>query len=163
MQETEHVGVKRSVAGNLAHIMGRFTPHTKALASLLPLGLALRNRANTAAALHLYRLYATPVLMSGMGTLILTKSEVKMIDQYVKTTLQKLQKLVDKTPSCVIFFLGGVRPGIATLHLRQLSLFGMNARSPKSILNNYAITRLLVQSNLGIELYVSSPCIHVIK
>ena len=39
--------------------------------------------------------------------------------------LQRLTKLHERTPDCVVYFLAGSLPGTALLHLRQLSLFLM--------------------------------------
>ena len=49
-EEAEHVGIKRSTqpAGNLAHILNRFTSHQKAIAAVAPTGLGKRRRANPA-------------------------------------------------------------------------------------------------------------------
>ena len=40
VSETEHVGIVRSVHGNLAHIQNRIAAHIKALFAILPSGLA---------------------------------------------------------------------------------------------------------------------------
>lgn len=61
-----------------------------------------------------------------------------MIDQYMKQTVQRLQKLMDKTPACVVAFLGGQLPGTALLHMKQLSLFGMVSRLPDNNLHLHA-------------------------
>ena len=61
-----------------------------------------------------------------------------MIDMYLKVAVQNLQKLMDKTPACVVAFLGGALPGTALLHMRQLNLFGMVTRLPGSILNTHS-------------------------
>ena len=68
-----------------------------------------------------------------------------MVDMYLKVTLQNLQKLMDKTPACVVAFLGGSLPGTALLHIRQLNTFGMITRLPGSILNTHG-TRILVSA-----------------
>ena len=57
-----------------------------------------------------------------------------MIEKYVKDTLRNLQKLVSRTPPCVIYFLGGHLPASAVLHLRQLSLFNMICQLKDSVL-----------------------------
>ena len=62
-----------------------------------------------------------------------------MIDQYLKIKNQNLQKLMDKSPACVVAFLGGTLPGTALLHLRQLSTFGMITRLPGSILHSHGV------------------------
>ena len=62
--KVKHVGVTRSTSGNLSHILDRFTAHRRALAAVLPVGLAKGHRASPAAALRIHQLYATPVLLS---------------------------------------------------------------------------------------------------
>ena len=103
-------------------------------------GIARGHRGNPAAAFHVHQLYGTPVLMSGLAPLVLSGSEVEIIEHHFKETLQRLQRLFPKTPRCVTYFLAGSLPGSALLHLRQLSLFGMIIRLNGSILNNYALT-----------------------
>ena len=145
VSETEHVGVIRAVSGNLPHILQRFISHSRALAAVLPVGLARGHRGNPAAVLRVHQLYAVPVLLSGVPTLVLKTSEISMIDQYLKTSVENLQKLMDRTPASVVAFLGGVLPGKALIHQRQLSIFGMITRSPGSLLHTHA-TRILMSA-----------------
>ena len=146
VNEAEHVGILRSTFGNLPHILQRFTSHKKVLGAVLPVGLARGHRGNPAASLFIHNLYATPVLFSGLSSLVLKSTEITLIDQYLKETSQKLQKLMDKTPACVVAFLGGQLPGTALLHIKQLSLFGMVARMPDSVLHRHA-THILITAS----------------
>ena len=106
-QEAEHVGILRSPDGNLPNIMERISAHNKAVNAVLPVGLAQRRHGNPASSLRLEQLYGLPVLMSGLGALILKKYEISLVENHHKNTLQRLMKLHEKTPSCVIFFLAG--------------------------------------------------------
>ena len=134
----EHVGVTRSVNGNLPHIHGRITAHKKVLASLLYAGLSRRHRASPLASLRAEKVFGEPVLFSGVSSLILNKSEIDTLAQHVKITIQGLLKLHDRTPDVFIFFVAGCLPGEATLYLKQLTLFGMISRLPGNILNTLA-------------------------
>ena len=136
--EAEHVGTVRSVNGNLDHIFSRFAAHRRAMFSILPVGLARGHRGNPASALRAHSTYGASVLLSGISTLVLSKPEINLIDQHIKNNLQNLQKLMDKTPYCVVAFLGGHLPGTALLHMKQLSIFGMICRLPGSILYEIA-------------------------
>ena len=89
--------------------------------------------------LHIDKLYAIPVLLSGLASLVLTEAEIKMIDQHQKETIRCLLRLRQNTPRSVIYFLSGCLPGAALLHLRQLSIFGMISRLPASILHQHAL------------------------
>ena len=46
---------------------------------------------------------------------------------------------MDRTPPCVVYFLGGVLPGTAVIHKKQMSIFGMMIRSPGSVIHNHAV------------------------
>ena len=140
VDEAEHVGLLRSTSGNLAHISSRFAAHRKALAAVLPVGLARGHHGSPAAALRIHNLYATPVLLSGMGSIVLNKAETDMINTFIKQKTQNLQKLMDKTPASVVAFLGGTLPGYALLHLKQFSIFGMITRlQSTSILSKHGL------------------------
>ena len=76
--------------------------------------------------------------MSGLSSLVLKVSEIGIVALQYKDTLMKLQKLHDKTPEPVIFYLAGYLPGVAVLHMRQLSLLGMIARLQGSVLHQHA-------------------------
>ena len=76
--------------------------------------------------------------MSGLASLYLLESEKNILSQHYKETLQGLQKLYDKTPDPVVYFLGGSLPFRAHLHLRQLTNFAMICRLPENILHRLA-------------------------
>ena len=129
--EAEHVGTRCSVTG----IMNRLVAHRKALGATLSSGVAFKSRANPIIGLKMARIYGSPVLLSGISSLVSSSSDIAIIDQHLKDTYQNLQKLHQRTPRSVVFFLGGSLPAQALLHLRMLSLFGMVARLPGDVLN----------------------------
>ena len=138
-EEADHVGTLRSVNGNLPHLQSRFTAHRKSLFAVLPAGLARAHRGNPASSIRAHQVYCSPVFLSGTTTLVLKKAEVSLLDQHLKNTLQNLQKLLQKTPRCVVYFLGGQLPGEAQLHMRQLSIFGMICCLQDSVLHKLAV------------------------
>ena len=83
-------------------------------------------------------MYANSVLLSGIGSLILSKHEVSIISQHHKNTISNLQRLLPLTPRTVIYFLAGTLPCEAFIHIRMFSLFGMMTRLPENILNQHA-------------------------
>ena len=136
---TEHVGIIRSPGcGNLPHILKRITCHKNALNAVLSAGLSRAYRGNPAASLQVEKLYALPVLLSGLGSLHLLESETKILSQHYKETLEALQKLYQLTPEPVVFFLAGSLPFPAHLHIRQLTNFAMICRLPENILHKFA-------------------------
>ena len=135
-EEAEHVGVLRCTRpGNMASVLARQSAHTKAVFGVLFTGIARRHYGNPAASLRIERLYGAPVLLSGLSSLILNKSEEESVHHHYKVSLERLQRLYKATPAPVVFFLAGSLPAPGLLHLRQLSLLGMIARlGPDSIL-----------------------------
>ena len=125
VEEAEHVGVLRSTAGNMPHILQRIASHKNDLSAVCSAGMARGHRGNPAASLRVHQLHATPVLLSGMASLVLSKAETKVIDTHYKCTVQRLQRLHTNTPRAVVFFMAGCLPGEAVLNLRQLGLFSM--------------------------------------
>ena len=80
-----------------------------------------------------------------MATLVLLTSEIEIIDQHHKVTLERLMRLHPRTPQCVVAFLAGSLPGTAIVHKKMLALFGMICRLPGNVLHTYA-TKVLVSS-----------------
>ena len=135
--EAEHVGVIRSIHGNMQNILNRIASYKKALASVGCAGLSRSKRVNPAASLRIHTLYAVPVLYSGLASLVLKASEMNIIAHHYKAIVQQLQRLHEKTPRSVVYLLGGCLPPEAILHMRQLSLFSMICRIPNDPLNKH--------------------------
>ena len=126
--QAAHVGVTRSIDGNLAHIAERLSAHRKAVFALLHGGLARGHRASPAASLKVEKVYCVSVLLSGLASLVLSAKEEKLLDQHYKTHIQRLLKLHQATPASAVYFLAGCLPLTAQLHLRIFSLFGQLCR-----------------------------------
>ena len=120
--------------------------HKKSLNGDLSAGLARGHRGNPAASLHVHQLYATPVLFSGMASLVLSPTEIKMLDNHFQNTLQDLQCLHPKTPRSVVLLMAGSLPGEGILHIKQLTHFAMICRLPSDPLNTHARHVLTVSS-----------------
>ena len=141
------MGIVRSPDGNMPNIIARLSAHTKAIMGILPTGMACSHRGNPSASLKLERLYGTPVLLSGLASLVLTDEEYEAVHHHHKLTLQRLQRLHLATPECVVMFLAGSLPATALLHLRMLGLLGIIASlGPDNILNNHGRHILLSAS-----------------
>ena len=90
-ESAEHVGVLRSTNGNQATILARITEHKRALGAVLHTGMARGHRGNPAASLGIEQLYGLPVLLSGLSTLFLLKSEESAVEKHLKITISKLR------------------------------------------------------------------------
>ena len=97
------------------------------------------HRGNPAASLRVHLLHATPVLLSGLATLVLSKAEISILDKHYKRTLEKLQRLHQRTPRSVVHFLAGCLPFEALLHIRQLGLLSMVCHLPEDPLHTHAV------------------------
>ena len=135
----DHVGILRSSDGNQATILARFTAHRNALADILFSGFAKGHRGNPAYSVKIEKLYATPVLLSGIASLYLSNKDLRMIENHYCETLRRLLRLPSHTPRCVVYFLAGSLSGSALVHLRQLSLFSMICRLQDNILHATAV------------------------
>ena len=137
------MGILRSTSGNQPAILARISAHKKAVASVLHTGLARGHRGNPAVGIRVHNLYGVPVLLSGLAALVLTSSDITLIENHYKESLRNMMRLNSKTPRSVIYFLAGSLPGTALIHLRQLSLFGMITRLAGSILHRHASNTFL--------------------
>ena len=112
--QAEHVGVIRSKEGNLPNLLQRISSFKKAIGSIISCGLARSQRSNPVASLRILSLYGTPVLMSGLASLVLSTKEVASIDKQLKRTVESLLKLPARTPAPVVYFISGTLPGTET-------------------------------------------------
>ena len=81
--EAKHVGIVRSTHGNLPNLMNRIQCSKTATNATLACGLARGHRSNPAACLAVLKFYGTPVLMSGLGSLMLNTKDVNLIHQHI--------------------------------------------------------------------------------
>ena len=106
----EHVGIIRSVDGNLPNIVNRIKAHRKALGAVLFTGLAQRHRANPAVGLKIERIYGSPVLMSGLASQVLLGSELTLLDQHCKKLTKIFKSYIQKRWTVLFTFWGAVYP-----------------------------------------------------
>ena len=129
--------------------MNRMTAHRKALAAHAFCGISRSQRVNPASSLKIERTYASPILMSGLASVILTRNEIDILNHHHLRTLCDLLRLYRKTPRSAILFLAGSLPASAILNLRQLGLFGMITRLKENILYQHAKAVLTVMNKKG--------------
>ena len=79
VQAAEHVGVVRSVDGNLLNLLNRIKCHQKAQGAVLSVGMARGHSGNPAAGLRIEKIYGCPVLMSGLGSLFMKQAEINIL------------------------------------------------------------------------------------
>ena len=72
MLEKVYEGAERNTAGNMSNILQRIACHKAALHGVSSAGMARSHRGNPAASLRGHQLYALPVLLNGLASLVLT-------------------------------------------------------------------------------------------
>ena len=90
-------------------------------------------------------MYSLPVLLSGIPSLILSSSELNIIDGHYRKTLNSLLKLYPSTPHTFTYLIAGSLPAKAIVHQRQLGLFNMICNLPDDPLHRrakYVLVRL---------------------
>ena len=137
----EHLGLLRTNSlRNISIIQDKIFKHKKALFPVLSCGGAKGHSGNPAASILVEKLYASPVLLSGLASLVLNKGELNMVSQHQKLVLQNLLKLHSRTSHEAVYFLSGSLPATALIHIQMFGLLGMISRlGSKSILYSLAI------------------------
>ena len=148
---TEHLGIIRSSnLDNFLAIQDRISKHFKALLPVLACGAARGHRGNPAAALRVEALYASPVLFSGLASLVLSRSEIYILTKHHRQILQKIMRVFSKSPPESIYILSGVPPAEAILDLKMFNLLGMVARmGPKNPLHQIGVYLLVTHSSFS--------------
>ena len=77
--QAEQVGVLRSGSGNLPNILQRVASFKKTLGSLLSCGFTKGHTSNPVASLKILNTFATPVLLSGLNSLVLSVREIGQV------------------------------------------------------------------------------------
>ena len=149
VSSAEHVGIVRSTAGNMPHILDRISAHRKAIMSVLHCGLARGHRGNPIAGLRVERIYGAPVLLSGIAALVLKTPELAAIHSHYRKSVRQLLRMPINTPECFIMLMAGCLPATALIHLRMLGLLGMIGRlGPANILNRIGRHALISVTNM---------------
>merc|ERR1711873_117933 len=66
--------------------------------------------------------FCTPILLSGLSSLIINKTNMNYLETYFKGSLKKTLRLPIDTPDPFVYLVSGSLPISAHIHLRQLSL-----------------------------------------
>ena len=92
VDQAEYIGVVRSAEGNMPNILIRVSAFKRVLGSIISCGMAKGSRSNPAASLRILSCHGTPVLMSGLGSLVLSAKEVAAVDKQYKKNPAKYFK-----------------------------------------------------------------------
>ena len=111
----EHVGVIRESTDIFPHILNRITAHKKA-SSLI------RFSSSSHTNVHAETCFCTPILLSGLSSLVIDNTNMNYLETYFKGSLKKTLRLPKDTPDPFVYLISGTLPISALIYLRQLSL-----------------------------------------
>ena len=66
--------------------------------------------------------FCTPILLSGLSSLIINTTNMTYLETYFKGSIKKILRLSVDTPDPFVYLISGSLPLSAHIHLRQLSL-----------------------------------------
>ena len=132
-QEATHLGIVRGscAVSNMPAVQARIAAHSRALYSVIGLGMAKNHRSPPSTSLKIEALFSSPVLYSGLAPLLLTKQELSTLNVYGRKVLRQLTRLHKGTFSAALYLLSGVPPAEATIHIRQFGLLSMISHLPE--------------------------------
>ena len=110
--EAEHVGILRFVKRNLPGLLSWFSAQRKLLMADLSVGLARGHCGNPAVIIRIKKIDGTRILLIGLSSLVLSKTEINCCDQHYKKFLESLQNFTIIPPVCVFCFLPKYHPAV---------------------------------------------------
>ena len=126
--EAEHLGIIRTPdVKNTSALVARIAAHDWVLSSLLSAGLAKGHKTNPCTALKALQVYCTPILLSGIASLILTKSDYKLLDLHYRKIFQRMMRLHLKATAPALYILSGLLPIAAQIHIHMFTTLHMIA------------------------------------
>ena len=106
----------------------------------------LNKNANFLASIRAEHCFCTPVLLSGMPSIIIDKHHMEILETHYKGTLKSALCLPKDTPDPFVYLISGSLTLSALIHLRQFSLvLQLNRLGPNHSSFKHAV--LTLQSN----------------
>ena len=124
VQETTHMGIKRSAISNEAMVEENIKKAWKMLFSLMGSGLHGYNGLDPETAVHIYQTYVLPALVYGLEVIIPEKKYMDMLERSNKKFLKHIVGVPDTTADPSFLMLTGTIPLEGVIHKRALSLLG---------------------------------------
>ena len=121
-KKAEHVGVIRESSDIFAHILNCITAHKKASSLIKFSSSSQTNVTSLWAHIHAENCFCTPILLSGLSSLVINNTNMNYLETYFKGSLKKILCLPVDTPDPFVYLISGSLQISALIHLRQLSL-----------------------------------------
>ena len=124
VQETTHMGIKRSAISNEATVEENIKKPRKMLYSLMGSGLHEYNGLDPETTILIYQTYMLPTLVYGLEVILPEKKYMDMLERSNKKFLKHILGVSDTTADPAVYILTGTIPLEGVIHKRALSLFG---------------------------------------
>ena len=145
-----HLGISRTntAKNNRALMEDRASTGRRTVYALMPSGLHGQDGLSPVSAAAVIRAYVLPRMIHGLEALILSQSDLLVLERTYRQILRDLQSLSKRTATEAIYLLMGMLPIEAEIHIRTLSLFGAVTRlEDGNMLKNLAERQLALKSN----------------
>ncbi|MCG8429955.1 MAG: hypothetical protein MJA29_02130, partial [Candidatus Omnitrophica bacterium] len=99
--------------------------------ALMGVGMHGQNGLDPSSSGRVYETYVVPRLLYGLEAVILRSAQLSELEVFHRKLTRQIQGLPQNTANSAVYLLLGTLPVEATLHLKQLSLFGAISRLEK--------------------------------
>ncbi|XP_064638324.1 uncharacterized protein LOC135494338 [Lineus longissimus] len=123
-----HLGLNWQKGKTRPDISPRITLARRTAYALMGVGFHSYNGLDPSASMKIYDTFVIPRLLHGLEATILSAAQVSQLDLFHRKALRLIQSLPESTAKSAIYLLLGTIPIEATIHARQLSLFGAITR-----------------------------------
>ena len=139
-----HLGVKRcaNTPSPTALIEDHISSAGKTAYALMGAGLHGLNGLPIAICLKLYSTYVIPRLLYGLEAIVITQTQIQLLESFHRWMLRCIQSLPTRTSSAAVLLLLGKIPIMAKLHIKIISLMQSIAVNSCSTLAKLALRQI---------------------
>lgn len=130
--EVTHLGILRqpNKFSPTDFIHDKISTARGALYSLMGSGMHGSNGLAVPALRHIYTVFVIPRLLYGLESVVVTTSQLELLNSFHRKILKQLQSLPEKTATPAVHMLIGIPPLTALLHIRILTFAAAISRVP---------------------------------
>lgn len=148
VESFEHLGLVWRTGKSTPDISPRLSLARKTAYSLMGVGFHGNNGLDPSACQKLCETFVIPRMLYGLEATTISKSQLETLDKCHRVIIRRIQGLSESTAISAIYLLMGTFPVTATMHIRQLSLFGAITRlETENPLRQLAERQLAIKSD----------------
>ena len=108
---TTHMGMPRStVKFSPEEVTMNIQKARRSMYSLMPAGLHGENGLDPLTAMHVFQIYVLPVLLYGLEVAVPSKTNLDILERFLRTSLKQILSLPTSTVSPAVYILTGILP-----------------------------------------------------